>query len=223
MKTFIHRDNYLSLSARAPRRLAMLKASAASNDWSTPKTWRDVRFLTFKTLDGLSGGFNGTGKAREAVWSTQNPNAALPREKFCDELEGVRIEHKGWFSDTSNSDVARGIVSALPHGRFVAGYIWTSNDERVYFGQIFYAACDAARMADQHARVFAEYAMQDSEKFDAAQSLESDIETASQRLRECLALRNRACMKHVRDEIADLLSTIRDARASLRTDYADYL
>lgn len=220
---YTHRDNYLSLSAGAPRRLAMLKASASSNKWVRPMTWRDVRFMSFASDTGLSQGFNGTGKAEESVWTTHNPHAALQRETFCDEVEGVRIAHKGWFTDTENSETARGIVSALPHGKFIAGYLWNCNDERVYFSEIFDSARDAAHMADEHARVFGEDEMEHSQRFQAAQYIESEIETALYRLRECVALRNKSCMQYVRDEISDLVSTIRASRETLRTDYAGVL
>ena len=62
----------------------------------------------------------------------------------------------GWYTDSYQDETAVGIIASLPHGRFIAGYRWTSNDERVYFGEVFANEDDAARMADEHARVFAE-------------------------------------------------------------------
>lgn len=70
--------------------------------------------------------------------------------------EVLRLGHNGWFTDSYQDDIAVGIVASLTHGRFIAGYRWTSNDERVYFGEVFTDEEDAARMADEHARVFAE-------------------------------------------------------------------
>ena len=73
-----------------------------------------------------------------------------------DACEVLRMRHTGWFTDNYQDDTAVGIVASLTHGRYIAGYRWTSNDERVYFDDVFTNEDDAARMADEHARVFAE-------------------------------------------------------------------
>ena len=82
---------------------------------------------------------------------------------------------------------------------------------------------DAADVADEHARVFAKLQREDNAKFNAARDLETGIEDALTRLRECIALRHKACMDYVRAEIVDLCESIRDKRETLRTRYADYV
>ena len=207
---------YPSLAIGAARRLEIFRKEAAQTNWVQPMTWRDVRFATLKSHTGFDSGSNDG----STVWYTHD-ESPLRRVKFADEC--VRISHTGWFTDTHQDGKARGIVASLPHGRFIAGYRWSDNGETVYFSEIFTDESDAARMADEHARVFAEQSMEDSERFDAAQNLEIDIEDAMQRLRECLVLRHTECMHYVRDEISELLETIRGNRELLRTEYANYI
>lgn len=61
------------------------------------------------------------------------------RWAWCDEVEGVRIDHTGWFTDEfGDSETMRGVVWRLPHGRgFLAGWsmgegMATSLDAHVY-------------------------------------------------------------------------------------------
>ncbi len=138
-------------------------------------------------------------------------------------VEDARIDHKGWYVDDAYHDTIRGIVVALPHGRFIAGYLASSNDERVYYSEIFDSARDAARMADEHARVIAESESEHNAQFRAAANLEDDTETALQRLRECVSLRHVACMDYVRDEIGELIETIRGNRDRLSTEFKGIL
>ena len=157
----------------------------------------------------------------------------LPYAWADDVCSGIR--HTGWFTNadgetfTDGSGEARGIVAQLPpapgfpSGRFLAGYWAGDNGESVIWPELYKDENDAARMADEHARIFAESALENSEKYAAAQKLEIDTEDATQRLRECLVLRNVACMRYVRDEIAVLLETIRSNRDALRTEYANYI
>ena len=147
----------------------------------------------------------------------------------------VRIEHTGWYTNDDGttakdgSGKAWGTVAALPampgfsEGRFLAGYHWGDNGGTVLWPELYSDKKDAADMADEHARVFAELQREDSAKFNAARALETDIEDGLTRLRECIALRHKVCMDYVRDEIVDLCATIRDKRETLRTRYADYV
>ncbi len=44
------------------------------------------------------------------------------RWQWCDDVAGVSIDHCGWFCSVESVDKIRGIVVALPHGRFMAGW-----------------------------------------------------------------------------------------------------
>lgn len=223
---------YFDLSIPAPERLAMMREAFATHaaqypycpEHAKPKTWRDVRGTTHKSVHaycgGLGQGFNGTDGQKTPVWYCHT-GPQFRDERFADECERGP-SHEGWFSDTDCSEKVRGIVGRLTHGRFIAGYHWSSNGERVYFPEVFDDEGEAANMADEHARVYAETCMEDSQKQDAVRELETDIEDGLQRLRECLVLRHKACMAYVRGEIAELCEVIREKRETLRTEYAEY-
>lgn len=209
-----------------PARMAILRMVAADSannrNPSTrlqPGDWRAARVWTLRNYAAAyCGGINQEGAGR---WYTHG-GEQFRNERAAHEVAGG-LDHRGWFCDVDCIEKAIGIIASLTHGRFIAGYRWTSNDERVYFGEVFTNEAAAARMADEHARVFAESAREDSERYDTAQKLEIDTEDALQRLRECLPLRHKACMAYVRGEIAELLETIRSNRELLRTEYANYL
>lgn len=210
---------YPSLSIPAPTRLAMFKREAANGKWARPMTWRDVRFATLRSDGGSNQGFND----KTPVWYFHS-GPQFRNEKFCDEVDGVRINHKGWFTDGEFcEDTSRGIIGSLPHGKFIAGYFLSMNGERVYFPELFDDETDAANMADEHARIIGEEESEHAAKFQAAQSLENEIEDSFTRLRECIVLRHVKCMDYVKSEIIDLIETIRDKRETLKTEYAGVL
>lgn len=193
-------------------RMAILRNQSAN--WRSARSWKMNNYES-AYCSGLHSGANGSDK----VWYSHGG------EQFRNERDAhdvTRLRHTGWFTDTDGRETVVGIVASLPHGRFIAGYRWTSNDERVYYGEIFDDEDDAARMADEHARVFSESAMEDSERFDAARSLEEDIEDALQRLRECLALRNHRCFGDMRAECRRLAGCIRKLRDEL-AGYAEFI
>lgn len=111
----------------------------------------------------------------------------------------------------------------MTHGRFIAGYHWSCNDERVYFNEIFDNTRDAALMSDEHARVIAEREMEYQKKWRDAQNIETDNEEAFARLRECLRLRNDEYFAYVRNEIHALIETIKGNRARLETEFKGIL
>lgn len=80
------------------------------------------------------------------------------RFEFCDEVQGARIRHDGWFCDDDCGDVIRGIVLRLPRGRgFLSG--WTMGQgmaSAVDYSPIHDNAIDAAYAADESARIVAE-------------------------------------------------------------------
>jgi ribosomal protein L39E len=202
---------YPQLKIGAKARLAMFKQEAMLPKWVRPMTWRNVRFATLKSHTGLDEGSN----RNKPIWASYH-GEQFRGEKDChDVLE--RSRHKGWYSDVDCDETAIGIIARLTHGRIIAGYRWTANDERVYFPEIFDDENDAAHMADEHARVFAEDQQSYDVKFHEMCELESTIEGELTRLRECIALRHKACMEYVRDEITELVESIRDNREKLAT------
>jgi hypothetical protein len=44
------------------------------------------------------------------------------RWEWCDNIDGARINHTGWWADEHCDSKIRGIVVRLPHGRFMAGW-----------------------------------------------------------------------------------------------------
>lgn len=182
----------------------------------TPGDWRGARHTTLKGFreyygcfsSGVNQWYSHTGPEFRNEQDSSEINRRLPR---------------GWYTDAYADEMAIGIVAQLPHGRLIAGYRWTSNDERVYFPEIFDDPADAARAADGHAEQFAESAREHSERFNAADALQSKIDTNLQRLRECVALRHRRCMEYVRDEISELIESIRNDRETLATEYRGVL
>lgn len=219
--------NYLNLSIPAHVRLHYLRqAFAKRSKHSSAQSWRDMRYGKLTYPAGLAQGFNGTGRARVPVWFTCG-GFEFPRQWFAYEMEDapryVR-NNRGWYcGEPGVHGLARGIVAALPHGRFIAGYHMSESGESNWFHDIHDTARDAAIAADSHAESIAEDEREHNERWQAARDLEDKIEESVTRLRECIALRHRECMAYVRDEVRDLVASIRAAREELRTDYADVL
>lgn len=233
------KQDYLNLAIPARSRLMILKNAAhklnsghnarkASGN-PEPYTWRDVRYSGFHNAAvnrcELSQGFNTcqyTGK-KTPIWYCHT-GPAFPREMFADEFSEygrALIEHTGWFADVGCSNIIRGIVVRLPHGRYLAGYYQSDNDERVYYPEIYDCIRDAVYAADRHAESIAEIEREYSERWNAAQELEYECEEKVNRLRECLALRNNPCFTRLRDEANNLIERIREIREILKTEYAD--
>jgi hypothetical protein len=79
-------------------------------------------------------------------------------------------------------------------------------------------------MADEHARVFASIAQEDSERAGEARELEDDIEVSRVRLSECFALRNHPRLgEDAREEARGCIASIRAARETLKRDYSAYI
>lgn len=222
--------DFFDLSIGAPARLARMRRAFDEHaakyprcpEHMKPKSWRDVRRATFGSIRaygcyGLHQGFN----SKLPIWYTHG-GAQFRDERFADEVTRS-IDHNGWFADVHCDNTIRGIVGRLPHGRFIAGYHESVNGERVYYHEVFDDERDAALMADEHAQVVAEVMREDSERYEAAQELQSDLEGSMDRLRECLALRNKPCFAHLREEALTLIEKIRESRETLRTDYAAYI
>ena len=211
---------YLNLRIGAPRRLAYLRASAQRRNEKFPGSaaaWRTVRYATLTQPGHLAQGMNGGAP----VWYAHT-GAAFPREEYADECyRGIR--HKGWFTDTYQEEKARGIVVRLPHGKFIAGYEWSANDERVYFPEVFVDESDAAHQADGHAESFADDCREHDAKYREAQKLQDEAEAMAQQLAEKLALRNDPRFPDAREEARELLTELRETRQRLRDEFADFL
>ena len=206
-------NNYLNLKIGAKARLEILRKAS-------PDNWRKARYATFKSPSyKLAKGFNNNGKTPVYYASKQY----FTRETYCNEIDGVRINHTGWFCDDGGYEFARGIVVFLPHGKILHGYELTDSGERVYFLDILDDAKEAARYADGEAELIAERMREDDQKYRKAQSLAGKIETLTGRLKECFALRNHACFKHLRRETFLTIEKIRQAKSTLQNDYAGVL
>ena len=212
---------YLNLKIGAPRRLACLRTSAQRHNEKFPSgsaaTWRTVRYPTLTRPGDLTQGMNGGAH----IWYTET-GPAFPRETYADEcLRSIR--HKGWFTDAECDENARGIVVRLPHGKFLAGYEWSDNGERVYFPEIFTDEEDAARAADGHAESFADACREDDAKCREAQELEYRCQKLADYLAEKLALRNSPRFPDAREKARELLTELRELRQRLRDEFADFL
>lgn len=180
---------YLNLSIGAPARLAELRTAFAQHETRYPncpeayksKNWRNVRTSNFRNWQdnfaALSQGFTTRCGREIPVWYCHT-GEQFRKECYADEVENSPIDHAGWFSDEECNEKVRGIVARLPHGRFISGYEWSSNGERVYFAEVFDDIREAARNADEEARIFAELCRDDDAKFREAQRLEDENETA---------------------------------------------
>lgn len=96
----------------------------------------------------------------------------------------------------------------------MAGYQWTSNGERVYFDGIHDDERDAALRADEHARVFAELAREDDERFQAMVRAEDAEAQAVRQLRRMWPAR-RVSGESLQD-VRELVGSLRDRRDELR-------
>lgn len=87
---------------------------------------------------------------------------ALRNFQYADEV--VSLRHTGWFTDREfQDDTMRGVIAQLParDGKavYIAGYQYTGGDDTggtFYFNDLHDTDKEAARMADEHARVAAE-------------------------------------------------------------------
>lgn len=190
-------SDYLTLAIGAPRRLAILKRAAdklnaghnarkASGNLS-PYTWRDMRHCGFHNARAgrceLSPGLQNN----RPIWYAHT-GQQFPRERYADEI--ARINHTGWFTDCEGFETARGLVVSLPHGRFLAGYHWSDNGERVYFSDIYDCEEDAAHAADGEAECFAESCREYAQAWEWARAwsdLADELKETRQDARELIA------------------------------------
>lgn len=78
------------------------------------------------------------------------------RWDWCDNIEGARINHAGWWTDEHCDSKMRGIVVRLPHGRFLAGWSMGQGMASSVDPDVYDDAVEAARAADSLAENAAE-------------------------------------------------------------------
>ena len=154
----------------SPARMAILRMIAADSannrNPSTrlhPNDWRAARRYT---LCNYAAAYCAGINQGSQNWYS-HAGEQFRNEKDANDCAGGP-DHRGWYTDSEGYDKAVGIVASLTHGRFIAGYRWTSNSERVYFDGVFTDEAEAARMADEHARVFAEAVREVTEVYENA-------------------------------------------------------
>lgn len=208
------------LSIPAPQRLAMLRLDFETHAIRYPNclksvkpaSWRDMRtsLLDLETFHGaLSEGKQG----KDRIWAT-----------FCGpEFRNEHRHETGWYTDNHQESTAHGIVAGLTHGRFIAGYIWEENGERVYFDKVHDDFDDAMHLANEHARVFAEFAVEDDLKRSEAMEAQDKLESTLHRLREMLALRNVKAFTYARPEAWAAVEKARELKKEIAEIHADCL
>lgn len=207
---------HLDLSIGARARLATLRAAS-------PADWRAARKYGLgawaRAAGELSHGHNGN----VPVWYAHT-GPQFRGEQFADECRDAPRHvrgNRGWYVDDGCSDVMRGMVARLPHGRFMVAYYSSGNGERVYLPEVHDCERDAAISADEEARVVAEHEREYHARWCAAEDLRDTIENDCARVRECLAMRHK--ISYARAEILELCAGIRAARAELASDRSPIL
>jgi hypothetical protein len=186
---------FFNLSIPAPQRLALMRAAFAAHptkhpncpEYVKPKSWRDIRRYTLGSYAAAfataSGGFNDN---RPVIyWHAGKP----PVRSIKDAHEIIDTNHTGWYADNDGAQgLVIGIIGRLSHGRYLSGYRWTDNDERVLFtDEVFTDPVDAARSADREAERYAETLREDNERFRAMCDAESLVESKESDLCEAWA------------------------------------
>lgn len=189
--------------------------------------WRKARTKTFITMSpALDQGFNTQNagsqyEKKTPIWYTHS-GPQFRNEKDSHEVENMRMDHTGWFSDADCSEMFIGIVGALTHDRYIAGYRKTDSGERIYFGHVFDNERDAANYGDNAARIDAETEQEYSQRWQAAQDLDCDINEAMQDAARLFALRHhRKFGESARESLANVVETIREKREELQNEYSD--
>ncbi len=93
------------------------------------------------------------------------------RWEWCDEIEGVRIDHAGWWTDDHRDSKIRGIVVRLPHGRFMAGWSMGEGMASSLEPDVYPDAVAAAYAADS----IAEQVADDEREYRAAHNPDGEV------------------------------------------------
>lgn len=120
------------------------------------------------------------------------------RWQWCDKVEGVRIDHEGWFSDSFQDQTIRGIVFRLPRSRgFLAGWSMGKGMCGDISRRVYRTEREAARAANREAESVAEREREYQEHWRAGQE-------EGEAWREAMA------------EARDFISAARDMRRAAR-------
>ena len=92
------------------------------------------------------------------------------RWEWCDNVDGARIGHTGWWADEYRDSKIRGIVVRLPHGRFLAGWSMGKGMASSIDADVYDDIVDAARAADS----IAENAADAEREYQATQNLDGE-------------------------------------------------
>ena len=99
------------------------------------------------------------------VFYLDDAGQPFTRWRWCDDIDSS-IRHTGWWTDDDSIDNIRGIVILLPHGRYMAGWSMGEHMASAIEPGIFDDIDEAARMADEHARVAADNEREYRKSFD---------------------------------------------------------
>ena len=101
------------------------------------------------------------------------------RWSYCDEVDGARIAHRGWYTSEDCHQTIRGIVARLPKGRgFLAGWTMGESMASEFESTIYCDEAQAARAADCIAEMEAEKEREYREREDERQRLEDEMNAA---------------------------------------------
>lgn len=205
-------------------RMAILRMIAADSvrnaNASTrlqPGDWKGARHYTLSNWESAYITLDRGMQGKTPIYYTHAGEQFRNERDACDIV--CRLP-SGWFTDTDCSETAIGIVGNLTHGRFIAGYRWTANDERVYYPEVFTDENEAARAADGHAEHFAEMSREDSERFHAMTDAEHNEECAADDVAMAYSARNSG--PKYRQRCIDRIEELRAARADLAAATAAY-
>ncbi|WP_052159475.1 hypothetical protein [Alcaligenes faecalis] len=217
--------HYTDIRLGAKRRLAMLRKRADELNQRHPTmpgnaTWRDVRHCGFHNHRESRCELSPTeGKGAPRWYCHAGP--AFEREIFVDESEEARIDHTGWFADTWQDNVIRGLIVRLPHGRFLVGHYEKDSGERVYYSELYDDERTAVYRADSLAQRVAEEETEYHRRDQEARVLAEEVSESRARLRECIVLRNHKCFPNIRGEVPILVNTIRTTLERLADEFSD--
>jgi hypothetical protein len=140
-----------------------------------------------------------------ALYYFADRNAPVRYTKYADEL-CCAIEHTGWFCDPDQNEKCRGIVGAISHGRFLAGYELTDSGRKVFSPKTYDCEYDAAHAADEEARIYAEKEYEYQEAWSEGSRLNDLIEAKKADICDYWPART---TRRVRSDISEIIGDIR--------------
>jgi len=132
--------------------------------------------------------------------------------------ESRAIDHTGWYADSHQSALIRGHVLQIPARRGECQYIPATycNDwdgVTVYLSEICDSKLDAAKMADEYARIEAEQCREQDAQYCAESEIDAKREEVIFARRECLRLLRE--MRPLRTRGEDVPAICRTLRAGV--------